>query len=129
MSLGKHSRELLATCDPELIRLVEAVAEDIDHRPGLHVHDVTVICGHRGEADQDAAFAKGNSKLRFPHSKHNSYPSLAVDLAPYPIDWSARGLPAFAELRVRVQAVADDLGIRIRHISWDWPHTELAVAP
>jgi len=26
--------------------------------------------------------------LIFPNSKHNKYPSLAVDLAPYPINWN-----------------------------------------
>jgi len=130
MTLGKHSLALLATCDAELVRLVEAVAADIDARPGLHVHDVTVVCGHRGKADQDAAYARGASKLRWPHSAHNSYPSLAVDLAPYPIDWTARGRAGFEELRIRVHAVAEDLGIPLRaDISWDLPHYQLRTKP
>jgi peptidoglycan L-alanyl-D-glutamate endopeptidase CwlK len=127
MSLGKHSLELLATCDLELQRLVHAVADDIDARPGLLVHDITVVCGHRGKEAQHAAFTAvpPTSKLDWPDSKHNAYPSLAVDLAPYPTDWSHKGDPAFLELRVRVAAVAQDLNIKIRHISWDLPHTEL----
>lgn len=126
MSLGDRSLERLLSCDIELQRLVHAIAEDIDARPGLLVHDITVVCGHRGKKDQDHCFAVGTSKLEWPHSKHNAYPSLAVDLAPYPTDWTAKGRPAFEELRKRVQAVANDLNIKIRHISWDWPHTELA---
>lgn len=50
--------------------------------------DCTVIEGHRGEAAQNEAFAKGNSKLKWPNGKHNKFPSHAVDVAPYPIpDW------------------------------------------
>lgn len=131
MPLGRKSLERLETCDGELQRLVHALAEDIDNRPGLLVHDITVVCGHRGQAAQHAAFTAvpPTSKLDWPHSKHNAYPSLAVDLAPYPTDWSRKGEPAFLELRVRVAAVAQDLGIPIRHISWDLPHTELAAKP
>jgi hypothetical protein len=51
-------------------------------RPDLPF-DLTILCGHRGQADQDAAFNSGASKLRWPRSKHNSMPSLAVDVAPF----------------------------------------------
>lgn len=54
--------------------------------------DHTVVFGHRSKADQDHAFEQGLSKLRWPDSKHNSLPSMAVDVAPYfaeirGIDW------------------------------------------
>lgn len=49
--------------------------------------DITVLCGHRGEAEQNAAYAAGNSKLKWPNSKHNKTPSEAVDIVPYPINW------------------------------------------
>lgn len=49
--------------------------------------DCSVIWGHRGELDQNKAFAKGYSKLKFPKSKHNILPSLAVDVVPYPTYW------------------------------------------
>ena len=44
--------------------------------------DLRVLFGHRSKADQDKAFASGASKLRWPKSKHNSTPSLAVDIVP-----------------------------------------------
>jgi peptidoglycan L-alanyl-D-glutamate endopeptidase CwlK len=126
MPLGAGSITRLATCDSELQRLVRAVSADVDANPGALVKDVTVVCGHRGKAEQDHCFAIGTSKLKWPMSRHNVYPSLAVDLAPYPTDWNGSGRPAFEELRVRVSRIAKELNIRIRHISWDLPHTELA---
>jgi peptidoglycan L-alanyl-D-glutamate endopeptidase CwlK len=44
--------------------------------------DLTLLCGHRNQADQDAAVAAGASRLPWPRSAHNSTPSLAADVAP-----------------------------------------------
>jgi peptidoglycan L-alanyl-D-glutamate endopeptidase CwlK len=73
------SRERLDTCHPLLVRLMNSAITD---------YDFTVLCGHRGQVEQDKAFAAGNSKLKFPKSKHNVTPSMAVDIAPYPVDWN-----------------------------------------
>lgn len=124
MSFGKVSKLRLATCDARLQQLATAVMADVDAGLVPHVKDLTVLCGYRGEAEQNAAFDRGASKLRYPKSKHNRIPSLAVDLAPYPIDW--HDMAAWRALRAHTVNVAARLGIKIRHISWDWPHTELA---
>jgi len=50
--------------------------------------DCSIICGYRNERDQNEAYDKGFSKLRFPQSRHNKLPSEAVDAVPYPIDWN-----------------------------------------
>lgn len=42
--------------------------------------DGHVSCGYRGEADQEADFAKGASKAHFGQSAHNVLPSHAIDL-------------------------------------------------
>ena len=76
-----RSMERLATCHPDLCSLFLEVVK---------IFDCTILCGHRTEKEQNRAFAEGNSKLEFPMSKHNSLPSLAVDVAPYPIDWNNR---------------------------------------
>lgn len=123
MSLGARSEARLATCAPELQILVRAIATDVHAGLVPGVSDLTVLCGHRGEAEQEEAFRAGASKLHWPHSKHNSLPSRAVDLAPYPTDWADR--EAFLALRAHVARVAKRLGIKIRHISWDLPHTEI----
>lgn len=54
----------------------------------IKVTDFSVICGFRGEREQNEAYNRGNSKLKWPQSKHNQTPSLAVDIVPYPIDWN-----------------------------------------
>jgi peptidoglycan L-alanyl-D-glutamate endopeptidase CwlK len=74
--------------------------------------DAVIFCGHRGEADQNKAFADGASKLQWPNSKHNSVPSMAVDAGPYFVeikntDWKDR--LAFARLCGRVDQIADQL--------------------
>lgn len=75
---SQKSKTNLATCHP-LLQLV--FNEVINHV------DCTVLEGHRGEKEQNEAFNKGFSKVRFPNSKHNTYPSMAADVVPYPIDW------------------------------------------
>jgi peptidoglycan L-alanyl-D-glutamate endopeptidase CwlK len=117
-SLGKTSLQRLDECHPDLQRLVRAV---VARMPAGD--DLTVLCGYRGQKEQDDAFARGTSKLKFPKSKHNNKPARAVDIAPYPVDWHDRA--AFDRQRAFVLAVASDLGIRIRVIDWDLPHFEL----
>ncbi len=125
MPLGRESKLKLSSCDPRLQQLVTAVAADVDAGLVPGVSDIRVACGHRNQADQDREFAEGDSKLQWPRSKHNSLPSRAVDVWPYPVDWTAAGVPAFKALRVAFAAKAPQLGIEIRHISWDLPHHEL----
>lgn len=76
--LSQLSLDRLMTCDTRLQDVVRAAAKR---------YDFIVLCGHRGQEDQERAFAEGKSRLHFPHSKHNTTPSLAVDLAPFPINW------------------------------------------
>ena len=75
---GSKSRTHLETCHPDLQTLFNAVIE---------VVDCSVICGYRNKEDQDKAVASGNSKAIYPTGKHNSNPSTAVDVYPYPIDF------------------------------------------
>ena len=65
------------------------IMKDIDHElnmilfEAIKIYDFSVVCGHRGKNAQNRAFYMGHSKLKFPASKHNSLPSMAVDLKPY----------------------------------------------
>ena len=75
---SQESFSKLSTCHMELQTLFYEV---------IRSFDCTVLEGHRGEAEQEAAFEKGNTKLHYPNGKHNGQPSMAVDVAPYPVDW------------------------------------------
>lgn len=75
---GKTSNRRLSTCQPIIQLLAREVVKEFD---------CSVLCGHRGQAKQDAAFALGDSTVKFPDSRHNFEPSEAIDLAP----WKAWG--------------------------------------
>jgi len=115
---GARSQIRLDTLDPILqVILMRAI----------QVTDFSIICGHRGEAEQNQAFEAGNSQLVYPRSKHNSCPSRAVDIAPYPIDWD--DIERFCFLAGVVKTVAWSMGVGI---IWggiwsfkDYPHFEL----
>jgi len=56
--------------------------------------------------------------LKYPTSKHNTYPSLAVDVMPYPIDW--RDLYRIYYFVGYARGVANQMGIPIRcGADWD----------
>jgi len=78
-SFSEKSKQRLATCHPDLQRLFEEVVK---------VVDCTVLEGFRSDEDQQEAFDTGKSQLRPGQSLHNRRPSMAVDVAPYPIDWN-----------------------------------------
>jgi hypothetical protein len=76
-----RSKANLATCD---LRLQEVFNKAIEHT------DCAITFGYREEEAQNKAFADGASTKEWPDSKHNSYPSKAVDAPVYPIDWDDR---------------------------------------
>lgn len=75
---SQESFSKLSTCHMELQTLFYEVVRSFD---------CSVLEGYRNEADQEAAFERGNTKIHYPHGKHNGQPSMAVDVAPYPIEW------------------------------------------
>ena len=98
-----RSMERLSTCDPRLVELfVEVVT----------VYDCSVIEGRRSRERQDELYRTGFSRVRYPNSRHNPNPSMAVDVAPCPIDWNDRErFVAFGSF-VRGVAYARDVEIR-----------------
>lgn len=108
-SYGRTSKARLETCHPELQRLFNELIKD---------WDISIICGHRTEEEQNEAVAKGNSKTQFPNSKHNKYPSEGIDAALYPIDWNDTGRHYMFVGMVKQKA--KELGIDIRcGADWD----------
>ena len=97
---GLTSRRRLDTCHPDLQLVFEAVVSD---------YDCTILCGHRNQTAQMVAYESGKSQLAWPDSKHNSCPSRAVDVGPWPLDWHDKG--AFYMLAGWVLCTAE----RLRH--------------
>lgn len=107
-AFSARSRAQLETCDQRIQDIFNRVIDTVD---------CTIIEGHRDEERQNEMFRTGKSQLRWPASKHNSSPSLAVDVAAYPIDWKDRERATlFAGY---VLGIAENMGVRLR---WggDW---------
>lgn len=102
-TLSKKSLERLNECDEKIQKVI---LEVIKH------YDCTVTCGYRGQEEQDQAVREGKSKVKFPNSKHNSLPSKAIDVIPYPVDWN--DTKRFMHFAGFVQATALSMGIKLR---------------
>lgn len=119
--LSDISLKRLNTCCDELQNLFYEVAK---------LTPIIVICGYRGKEDQELAFKNKHSKLPWPRSKHNVYPSMAVDIAPLPLDW--KNINAFLLLSEIIKQEADKQGIDDM-LTWggdwkkfkDYPHWEI----
>lgn len=109
-TFGKASQERLDTCHPDLQKLMSEV---------IKLYNFSVLEGERTLEKQQEYFRDKKSKLDgiVKKSKHQSSPSLAVDIIPYPIDWEDR--ERFYFLAGLVFAKAHELDIKIR---WggDW---------
>ena len=138
---SQRSLDNLASAHPLWTNILTYVLEElcIDH---------SVICGHRGKKAQDQAFEDKTTTLRWPFSKHNQFPSLAVDAVPWPILWhdpSPRRREKYTQEMIRfvtiVQMVAKfKFGVTVRvGLDWDrdwslmdnkfndYPHLELVL--
>ena len=115
-NFGTESRKRLDTCHPDIITLCELVIDN---------YDFTVLEGFRSNTRQDDLFRQGKSKLQAGESKHNNDPSLAVDIAPYPIDWDDVG--RFYLLAGFMFQASTQVGVTLRWGGdWDrdWIHTD-----
>ena len=100
---SKRSLDKLDTCDYRL----RAICKE-----AILLLDFSVLDGHRTKDNQDKAVADGKSKVEYPNSKHNSLPSLAIDIAPYPIDWDDR--ERFTLLAGLIIGIASQKGYVVR---------------
>jgi len=107
-SFSERSKSKLYTCHNDLQRLFNEV---IKH------WDCTILCGYRGQKEQDNAYNSGRSDKKFPDGKHNKEPSMAVDVTPYPIDWGQR--EKHYSFAFFVLGIATMMGIKLR-LGADW---------
>ena len=78
---GKTSRRRLETCDKRLQKVFNEVIKHVD---------CSILEGHRSGERQNKLYDEGKTKVKYPKGRHNNNPSLAVDVARYPIDWDDR---------------------------------------
>ena len=107
-TFSQKSLSRLETCDERLQNIMFEL---------IQIMDISILEGHRDQARQDQLFHEGKSKLEWPNSKHNSDPSKAIDVAPYPIDWTNR--ERFILMAGAIKGIAHQMGYKIR---WggDW---------
>lgn len=134
-SFSQKSLDKLHTCHPDIIRVMEIA---IKH------YDFTILYGTRSMEEQFSLFKQGRklqngkwvkigatvtnidgvTKL----SMHNHNPSLAVDCAPYPIDWN--DLKRFKDMAEVIKQAAVTVGVSLQWGGdWikfvDYPHFEI----
>lgn len=71
---GVSSRRRRQTCHEIIKELLDRV---IEH------YDFSILEGHRSKYRQNEFFRTGKSRVKWPNGKHNTVPSLAVDVAPW----------------------------------------------
>ena len=123
---SKQSLEKLTTAAKPLQKLFLKAIEGSQ--------DITILAGARGQAEQDRAFNEGRSHVKWPSSRHNHFPSFAIDCAPYPIDWN--NIESFKALSIHIFSCWDSLSNEDKEGydlvwggSWihfkDYPHWEI----
>ena len=78
---SKISKARLSTCDQ---RLQDVFSEVIKHV------DCSILEGHRSKERQNKLYDEKRTKVKYPDGRHNSNPSKAVDVTPYPVDYKDR---------------------------------------
>lgn len=120
--LSTSSKKNLLEAHPLLQKLINQFVLDYPNFP-IQVNDA-----RRGRAEQEKAFAHGNSRAHFGQSAHNYTPAIALDIYPLPVNFNK--LQPFRDMGIKVKVTAKKLGIPI---AWggdwksikDFPHFEL----
>ena len=118
-SFGIKSKEHRDTCH----YYIKVVLDE-----AIKIIDFSVLEGNRLESRQKRLFKEGKSKCDgiINKSKHQTIPSLAVDIAPYPIDFSdaEKARARFYHLMGVIKAIAHTKGIEFRFgMDWDGDNT------
>lgn len=133
-AFGRESQKKLNTCDKDIRLICDKT---------IIMIDFSIITGHRTKEEQNGLFPK-YTKLKWPKGKHNKFPSMAVDIAPYIKPYGVifggreqifrmmeiRGVSkaaaeafvvkSYARMMGYIEAIAFTAGIKIRvGIDWD----------
>ena len=100
---SKRSHTNLFTCHRKIIFVFSEV---------IKYRDCSILEGRREAIRQNELYKLGFSKLIYPRSTHNAWPSIGVDAAPYPIKDFAIVEP-FYYFAGFVLALAESKGIKL----------------
>ena len=119
---GRLSTERLVTCDKKL----QAIADMMLERSPF---DLTITAGYRTEDEQNEAYKNGKSRAKFGESKHNFFPSKAIDIVPVKVNWDSNDWK-WAYMCALAYDCAMELGIKIKCGFFfksikDCPHIEI----
>lgn len=113
---GRKSRRNRETLSPGLLQIADKVL-------GYGILDCLLDCSYRNEPEQNRLYAIHRSQVKWPKSKHNHLPAMAMDLVPVingKASWNKLHCCVLAGL---VQAAAVELNIMIRWGgNWDMDH-------
>jgi len=113
---GKKSNRNRETLSPDLRTIADKVLS-------YNLMDCMIDCSYRNDSEQDRLYAIHRSKVKWPKSKHNQLPSLAMDLVPIingKASWNKLHCCFLAGL---VQATAKELEVKLRWGgNWDMDH-------
>lgn len=119
---GKTSLDRLVTCDKRLQDLADMMLARSEF-------DLTITCGYRTKEEQEDAYQKGTSRAKFGQSKHNVFPSKAIDIIPVKVNWDSNDWK-WAYMCALAYDCAMELGIKIKCGFFfksikDCPHIEI----
>lgn len=126
-SYGKTSRNRLNSCNYHIQEVYEEAINRLphtDHMTKITIYDIGIIEGHRGEERQNYLESIGKSQACWPDSKHNKFPSDAIDGGAYHLelpgkyDWGNKNEhEAFARFII---GIAEEKGYHFRSgVDWD----------
>lgn len=107
---SEKSKAALATCHPDFQTLFNYI---------IQFYDCIILEGFRNEEAQNNAFSAGHSKLQWPLGKHNKNPSMAVDAAPFPVDFkNEKQIRVFSGFVLGVSWVMKSNGLINHEVRW-----------
>lgn len=109
---SKNSKRIYDQLDGRLQRLVTRIRDEVT--------DISLTYGYRDRETQNTMYENGVTKVKYPNSKHNRKPAIAVDLQPYPYpEYEPKLWGALGYIAGHAHRIAAEEGFDIR---WggDW---------
>lgn len=112
-SFGEKSQAVVDTCHLDMQKIAYFV---------ILYFDFSAVEGHRGEEDQNQMVDEGKSHVRWPDGEHNSIPSKALDITPWPAGYDENTMLVLAGYFMLAAQLLLERGEITHKIRWggDW---------